>query len=60
MRDMYHADMTEEECRKVLEAGARAGYYRSCIATSRIQIGKVTNDECVIEDSYLLDTTWNP
>ena len=59
MRDMYHADMTEAECRKMLEECARVGYYRNCVASSRIQFGIVTEDGCVVEEPYKLETSWN-
>lgn len=36
MRSLYHENMTEEEARAVLEECARVGYYRNCLATSRV------------------------
>lgn len=58
IRERWHADMTEEEARTLLEECLRVLFYRDCRASNRIQIAKSSMDETSITKPYEISHNW--
>ncbi|TMW55818.1 hypothetical protein Poli38472_008466 [Pythium oligandrum] len=59
LRAHWHADMSEEEARKLLESCMRVCYYRDCRTINRIQFSKVDASGVKIAEPVKITTKWD-
>ncbi|KAF0698179.1 Aste57867_11164 [Aphanomyces stellatus] len=59
LRNEWHADLTEDQARALLEKCMKVCYYRDCRTINRIVIARVNAHGTVLSEPFAVDTKWD-
>lgn len=59
LRELWRADLSEEEAGELMEKVLRVLYYRDCRAINKVQVGTVSGEGVAIAEPKALDTKWD-